>query len=155
MKRFYLLCLTVIFYSMGYTLPRFRPPEDVIGRWDGQGQVIVSWCEKDSLNFSISIHSDGSVTGTIGDAQLKNGKIRRNSLILSMLKNPEYLVEGNLSGPLVSDEGTYRNSAHYLLLDVISRNRLTGGFHSSGAHIGGKNPMVFTVFGIARTRVVR
>jgi len=155
MQRYYLFYIMILVTGIGYTFPRFSPPDDLVGRWYGRGQVIVSWCEKDSLNFSITIHSDGSVTGTIGDAILENATIRRNNLLLRILKNPEFLVEGNLSGPLVSDEEIYRDSAHYLLVDVTSHDRLSGGFHSSGSHIGGKKSMVFSVFGISLTRVVR
>jgi len=136
-------------------LPGFTAPPELTGKWAGKGTVIVSWCEKVSLDFSISISSDGKVVGMIGDAVLENGTIRRNNWLLRLLNNPEFIVEGDLSGPLVTEEGIVRNSAKYLMLDIESPNQLSGGFHSSGKHVGGKDSMMFTVFGINLERLVR
>lgn len=125
---------------------------ELTGQWVGKGKIIVSWCELDSLEFDIEIQPDGTVTGSVGNAMLNNAKIKRNNWILRFLKNPEFIISGNLEGPLIETEAIFRKSVHYLMLDKRDENHLDGGFHSSGWHFGGKNKMVFSVFGISLER---
>ena len=49
--------------------------EDFIGAWKGEGKIIVAWCEQRQLAFEFQIDSDGNVSGKIGDAHIRHGKI--------------------------------------------------------------------------------
>ncbi len=143
--------LLVIFFVTGIFTDLslgFEPPRQMIGHWQGKGEIIVSWCLQDSLEFDLTIAEDGSVSGMIGGARLTDAHIHRNSWFLRLLKNPEFIVEGDLTGALVPEENILRPSVKYLLLDMESSNKLSGGMHTSGKHIGGKETMVLTVSGI-------
>ena len=119
--------------------------EDLIGQWSGKGRIIVSWCDQEFIGLDIVIHDDQQVTGTIGDAVINNGRVKKNNWVLRMLGNPEFIIAGNLIGPLIESENIHRKSIHYLLLNMESGDILTGGFHSSGWHFGGRKKMVLSV----------
>jgi hypothetical protein len=48
------------------------------GHWEENGRIIVSWCHQTSLPVKVEIQADGSVTGTVGDAKLTEGRFQRN-----------------------------------------------------------------------------
>jgi len=107
------------------------PPSEFIGTWEGKGKIIVSWCQQDSLLFSLQIHSDGVVDGKVGDAQLINGFLRKNNWVIRKLGNPEYLIGGDLQDSLIAAEEINRKSLHYLMVD-FEEGKLVGGCHTSG-----------------------
>ena len=65
-----------------------------VGHWEGNARIIVIWCQHTNLLVKLDIQADGSVTGTVGDARLKEGRF---------LKNRGWL------GP----QAEYRNRLHY------------------------------------------
>ena len=119
------LCLSNLLAKNGII-----PPSEFIGTWEGKGKIIVSWCQQDTLLFSLRIHSDGLVDGKVGDAQLINGFLRKNNWLIRKLGNPEYLIGGNLQGSLVAAEEINRKSLHYLMVD-FDDGKLVGGCHTS------------------------
>src|SRR5258706_12566509 len=46
---------------------------EMVGHWEGNARIIVSWCHQTNLTVAVDIHADGSVTGKIGDATLVAG----------------------------------------------------------------------------------
>jgi hypothetical protein len=66
-----------------------------------------------------------------------------NGAILRMLGNSRYIIDLELSGPLVEEEQITRSGGK-LLLD-FENDAFSGGFHSSGSKFGGKEKMVMTV----------
>jgi hypothetical protein len=50
----------------------------MVGHWEGNARIIVSWCHQTNLPVKVDIHADGSVTGTVGDAKLTEGRFESN-----------------------------------------------------------------------------
>ena len=123
----------LITFSVVFAGSKISPPSEFVGHWEGYGNEIVLWSEQDSIFFSIQILPDGAVSGTVGDAKLINGYIRRNGLIERYFGNPEYLIGGDLDGFIVESEKLYRDGLHYLIIDYID-GKLVGGFHTTGSH---------------------
>jgi hypothetical protein len=117
--------------------------DSMIWQWEGTGKIIVTWCEQDSLPVDIWIDENGIVTGKVGDAEITAGILRLNGVILRMLGNSRYIIDLELSGPLVEEEQITRSGGK-LLLD-FENDAFSGGFHSSGSKFGGKEKMVMTV----------
>lgn len=115
------------------------PCVEMTGNWQGKGKIIVSWCEQDSLSFYLTITSDGKVSGKIGDAVIKNGQLKKNSLILRWLGNSEYIIEADLEGSIVEAENITRESIK-LIVD-FEDNCIVGDFRTSGSKFGGKDKM--------------
>ena len=82
----------------------------LVGHWEGNGRIIVSWCRQKNLTTKVDIHPDGSVTGTVGDATLTEGRFLKNRGWLGRTLNLEtdYIITGNLDGAIVAAEGIRR-----------------------------------------------
>jgi len=85
----------------------------LVGHWEGNGRIIVSWCHQKNLTTKVDIHPDGSVTGTVGDATLTEGRFLKNRGWLGRKLNIEtdYIITGDLDGPIVAAEGITRQRA--------------------------------------------
>ena len=114
-------------------------PAELVGRWEGTCEPIVTWCKQERLALDVEIRSDGNVVGTIGDATIENGHARRNAPLAVLLGNPRYRVFGNLDGLLVESERIER-AAGTLLFD-FEDGHLVGEFNSSGTHFGAGDAM--------------
>jgi hypothetical protein len=77
----------------------------MVGHWEGNARIIVSWCHQKNLPVVVDIHADGSVTGKIGDATLVGGHF------LSHRSWPwgHTMVTGKLDGAIVAAEGIARS----------------------------------------------
>jgi len=77
----------------------------MVGHWEGNAQIIVSWCHQTNLTVSVDIHADGSVTGKIGDATLVAGHF------LSHRTRPwrHSIITGKLDGAIVAAEDITRS----------------------------------------------
>ena len=109
------------------------------GHWKGKGKSIVSWCKQKVIPFDIVIKKDGKVSGKIGDAKIKGGKIYSN--FLGVL-NRDYVIEVELEGYLVKKEKIKRNKMK-IMVDVKG-DCIIGGFRTSGLKIGDKYSMSMT-----------
>ncbi len=118
--------------------------EAMIGHWEGSAQIIVNWCTQQQLPVSIDIHADGTVTGTVGDAGLAHGRLARNRGWIGRKLNlaTDYIVRGDLKGPIVATEGISRASVSMPL--TFSAGGFTGGVHTSGSKTGGKETMMLS-----------
>ena len=67
--------------------------EDFIGTWKGEGKIIVAWCEQKHLSFELQIGTNGIVSGKIGDAQIRSGKLRINNFLHRWLGNKEFRID--------------------------------------------------------------
>jgi hypothetical protein len=110
----------------------------LVGHWQGSARIVVDWCKQQRLPVAIDINSDGSVTGKIGDAKLKNGRLSQNRGWIGRKLNlaTDYIIKGDLTGPIVATEGVTRSSVS-IPLD-LANNTLVGGVHTSGSKFGGK-----------------
>ncbi len=128
-------------------------PEDFAGRWAGDAVIIVSWCEQKKLSVDITIGRDGKVVGKVGDAELIGGRFSTKPKWFIKLLNHKthYLIKGKLEGDIVSAEKINRKSAVLLLTEMID-DKIYGGLHSSGWHIGNKKTMVLTAINMQLER---
>lgn len=49
----------------------------MVGHWEGNARIIVSWCHQKNLPIAVDIRAGGSVTGKIGGATLVAGHFRQ------------------------------------------------------------------------------
>ena len=107
-----------------------------------QSRMIVSWCEQKQLSFELQIDMDGNVSGEIGDAHIRYGKIRLNEIIYRWMGNKKYLIDAELSNYLIGKEKIKRKSIR-IFLD-FKKPFLIGGFHTSGGKFSGKEKMILS-----------
>jgi len=107
------------------------------GHWTGFGDVVVSWTRARTLPADIVIAGDGVVTGTIGDAKLLNARFRKNRGRLASMMGwkTEYIIEGELEGPILHAEGLLRESVKIPL--NVDGDRLKGSVATNGKPYGG------------------
>ncbi|MGD0614280.1 MAG: hypothetical protein ABSA69_02425 [Verrucomicrobiota bacterium] len=120
----------------------------MVGHWEGSARIIVSWCHQTNLPVKVDIHADGSVTGTLGDAKLTKGRFQQNRGWLGRKLNlaTDYIITGNLNGPIVAAEDIKRER-------VMMPLNFTGGFfkggvNTSGTLFGGKDKMPFSAMSL-------
>ena len=127
--------------------------EDFIGPWKGEGKIIVTWCEQKQLAFEFQIDSDGNVSGKIGDAHIRHGKIRLNNIIYRWLGNKKYIINTKLLNYLIKKEKIKRDSI-WIFLD-FKKHFLTGGFHTSGSKFGGKEKMIVSGNSVKLVKIMK
>jgi len=134
--------------SIAMLLPAFtsRAAESVVtaamvGHWEGNARIIVSWCRQTNLPVQVDIRPDGSVTGRVGDATLREGQFLRNRGWLFRKLNwaTDYIITGGLDGPIVAAEDITRSSVKMPL--NFSGGTFAGGVNTSGSDFGGKESM--------------
>jgi len=123
------------------------------GRWRGDADVVVDWCERDAVALDLVVDGWGGVTGTIGDATLVDGVLEHNRGAVDEalgLFGP-LIVRGEFEGPLVREEDLRREAVTipFAVVDGVWR----GAVHSSGWHVGPPDRMVFTATFDALRRV--
>jgi len=115
------------------------------GHFIGKANIIVDWCNLDSLSFDIRIDDVGNVTGSVGDANIIHGKVKKNSF-----GSTTYIIEAELKGFIVKDEGIKRESIKVPF--DIKKGRMVGGFGTSGLKFGGKDNMALSGSGLVLVR---
>jgi hypothetical protein len=127
-------------------------PEAMVGHWKGQARIIVAWCQQTNLVVELQIAPDGQVTGTVGDAALQEGQLKRNrgSLGRKFKLKTDYIITGKLNGPIVAAENITRRSVNIPL--NFSNGAFTGGIHTSGTLFGGDKSMIFSAAGLTLRR---
>ena len=74
----------------------------MVGHWEGNARIIVSWCHQTNLPVAVDIHADGSVTGKIGDATLVGGHFLNRIAVgrgRGLNLATDYMVTGKLMAP--------------------------------------------------------
>jgi hypothetical protein len=127
--------------------------EEFIGNWKGEGRVIVAWCEQKHLPFELQIGTNGIVSGKIGDALIRNGKLRRNNFLLRWLGNTEFIIDAQLTNYIIEIEKIQRDSIRVFL--DYDKPVFTGGFHTSGSKFGGKEKMILSGTGVKLVKKAR
>ena len=126
----------------------------LVGSWKGQAPITVPWTVQRTLAVRLDIHEDGSVTGTIGDAQLRDGWIFSESRVVRALQLArQYAIEGSLIGCLIRSEGVLRARVH-LSFDR-SGDSLTGDLRTSGSYEGKPSDLILTAKGFVLQRAER
>ncbi len=119
-------------------------PSKMVGHWEGSAQVVVQWCEQTVLPVTLDIHSDGTVIGVVGDAELASARLKKKTNWFGRENNKRttHIITGKLEGPIVAAEGIARKKV-FIHLRVES-DGLLGSLATSGSKIGGKDRMVLT-----------
>jgi len=109
----------------------------MVGHWEGTARIVVSWCHQKNLYVKVDIHADGSVTGTVGDAKLSEGRFASNRgwLLRKLNWATDYIITGGLDGAVVASEGITRSSAKIPL--NFTGGTFTGGVNTSGSGFEG------------------
>lgn len=116
--------------------------EEFAGHWTGEGEIIVSWCEQPTLAYDLTIAPDGTVTGRVGDAEIRNGEFSKRSFIMRWLGNGEYIIRADLEGDLVAAERIGRKSMNLFLFP--KEEFIEASMNTSGPKTGGKEKMFLT-----------
>jgi len=124
----------------------------MVGHWEGNARIIVSWCHQTNLTVAVDIHADGSVTGKIGDATLVGGHF------LSHRTWPwgHTLVTGKLDGAIVAAEGITRSDV--TMICDFSNDSFKGQIDTNGSlcvfssQKTMKEKMALTAVGLKLTR---
>lgn len=124
---------------MGMIAPAAEPSVDpcLVGHWQGQAEIIVAWCRQKQLRVDIEVRPDGRATGRVGEAVLNGARLTRNRGVLGRRLGlaTDWILRGELAGPLVAAEGIVRNRVS-IPLD-FREDRWVGGLHTSGSKFGG------------------
>jgi hypothetical protein len=111
------------------------------GSWAGDGQIVVNWTTERTLRVRLAIAADGRVTGTVGDATVKNGRLEANRTAIgrALHLKTDWIVRGALDGDVIKAEGIRRDGV-MIPLNWIA-DHFEGGVNTSGSHFGGKASM--------------
>lgn len=126
---------------------------EMAGRFEGKAKIVVDWTQQKELPVVLKIGGAGSVSGKVGDATLKNGRLARNRGAIGRKLNikTDYIVTGELSGPVISSEKVSRESVSIPL--NFQNGAYVGGLHTSGGKIGGKEKRMLSAAGLKLSRV--
>jgi hypothetical protein len=124
-----------------------------VGYWEGNARIIMTWCHQTNLLVKLDIKPDGSVTGSVGDARLTEGRFLNNRGWLGRKLNIEtdYIIKGHLDGPIVAAEAITR--ARVLMPLNFDGGLIKGGVATSGTWFGGKDSMVLTAGSLKLTHI--
>ncbi len=137
------------------TIPATQPDNPLIGSWAGSTQIIVNWTQARSLPVRLCISADGSVSGSVGDAQLKEGVIGPTHFLGLVFGVPEsshgtppallrtgdsVQITALLNGPLIAAEQINRDGV-IIVFKRSGPDTLRGGLTSTGTDFGGKASM--------------
>jgi len=111
----------------------------MIGHWEGNARIVSAWCHQTNLPVKVDIHADGSVTGTVGDAKLTEGRFESNRGWLGRKLNlySDYIITGGLDGAIVAAESITRTSVKMPL--NFSDGTFAGGVNTSGSGLEGSD----------------
>jgi hypothetical protein len=116
-------------------------PPDMAGSWSGDAEIFVNWTAQRTLPVRLVIAPDARVTGTIGDATLRSGRLEPNRTAIGRVLHvkTDWIVRGDLDGDVIKPEGIHRERVT-LPLDWVD-GHFEGAVHTSGSHFGGKQSM--------------
>ena len=128
-----ILMIAVLFVGIRSCVAENVVTPAMVGHWEGNSQIIVSWCHQRNLAVVVDIHADGSVTGKIGDAALIDGRFAANRGWLGRKLNlaTDYIITGKLNGPIVAAESIAREQVFIPL--NLKDNAFLGGINTSGS----------------------
>lgn len=113
----------------------------MIGTWTGNARIVVNWTTQKVLPVRVTIAPDGQVTGTVGDATLRDARLQRNRGVLgrALHVKTDWIISGKLDGPIIGPESIRRESVK-LPLNWLD-DHFEGGVNTSGSEAGGAKSM--------------
>lgn len=97
--------LRFVLFAVSLTLDA---SELVVGHFIGQGHIVANWTSRADLPIDLRISPEGAVSGTIGDAEIAEGRITRNRWPSTMFVHSDYTITASLRGPLLREDGVVR-----------------------------------------------
>ena len=147
-----LLAALALIVSVHTSVHAQRIDSAMVGVWVGRAQIAVSWTQQRELAVRVGIRDDGSVSGTIGDAQLIDGRFAnaRGPVGRALRVGREFIIGGRLSGPLIRSEAVQRASVR-LSLDWKGQT-FEGELQTSGTQEGSAEDMVLSATSLVLRR---
>lgn len=104
----------------------------IVGTWEGHAAVRSPSVPPAGIPVTLTIAADLRVTGTVGDAVLKEGRFRENRGPVGRLfrLGTEFMIEGTLEGPLVGKDGVVRQRVR-MPVDMVGEE-LRGDLNATG-----------------------
>ena len=86
--------------------------DSMMGVWCGTANVVVNWTVQKKLGVRLVVPASGEITGNVGDARLSQGRLKANRGAVGRMLNmkTDYIVVGNLEGPIIAAEGITRRT---------------------------------------------
>jgi hypothetical protein len=130
-----------------------RVAPEMTGAWTGDARIVVNWTKERTLQVAVTIQPDGSVSGTIGDARLRDGRLEPNRTAIGRALHikTDWIIRGSLDGDIIKGEGIRREGA-MVPLNFLG-GRFEGGVNTTGSHFGGKESMWLAAQGLVLERV--
>lgn len=121
-------------------------PPETTGRWEGDCRIVVNWTKQRTLHVTLAVAPDGTVNGTVGDAILRNGRLKTNRgpIGRALSLKTDYIITGDLDGPVIKSEDIVRSGV--TLPFNLTEGRLDGAVHTTGWKFGGKEKMMLTAW---------
>jgi hypothetical protein len=116
-------------------------PQAMVGAWNGTADIAVNWTIARALPVRLQIAQDGSVSGTVGDATVRNGRLQRNRTTLgrTLHVKTDWIVVGALEGDVIKAESIHRDGVK-IPLNWFG-DHFEGSVNTSGSQFGGAESM--------------
>lgn len=148
--KFVLGTIVVGTLALGVTDSAFARFQDIppgtVGRWEGDARIVVNWTKQRTLHVALTVAPDGTVTGTVGDAVLRNGRLKANRGPIGRTLNlkTDYIITGDLEGPVIKAEDIVRSGVNIPF--NLTEEHFDGAVHTTGWKFGGKEKMILTAW---------
>ena len=124
------LCVAIatILVAAGGCQDKTIPPE-LVGKWIGSARNTHITPTNAPMPISLFVSADGTVTGTLGTAIVKNGTIKKNRGKLGRRFNmkSDFLIYADLDGSLVSEKDI-RYKGVFINMNVENGKIVAAGF---------------------------
>lgn len=117
-----MLALLVMCVPFGAVAAQSADPSKLVGRWSGSGTFFSAELQKkvDSLPFVLHIEPDGSGTGRIGEAELRDVRVKPTR---------DYIeVRAKLARPVASDPALAKDRL-VLVVTAVGDSTVEAEFH--------------------------
>ncbi len=113
-----------------------QAPVALRGAWEGHAEVRSESLGDEGLPVRLVVNADGSVTGTVGDAELVRGRLGPNRTLFARLfgLGEPWIIKGDLRGPLVAADSLTRTHAS-MPVHMDGQDMVAGDLNATG---GGK-----------------
>jgi len=138
-----IILMLLLSYSKSESATNWTPPSSIVGDWSGKHLVVVRTKTNGkynfikstgAVNFNLSIHLDGNVTGTLGNASFEGCMVKKNRGWIGRVLNlkTDFVIKGNLVGAIFPDDQN-KNKVISMPVD-LENNTLKGSlFQIEGA----------------------
>jgi hypothetical protein len=119
-KYFYITLISIVLLlfltqQQSTSATNWTPPQSIVGNWSGKHLVVVRTQTNGkynfikspgALDFNITIHKDGNVTGTLGTAAFEGCEINKNRGWIGKMLNlkTDFVIKGKLVGAIFPED---------------------------------------------------